>query len=181
MNNNWKILKSEIVFEPHIRMQVRKDIVKLPNNKIVDDFYLWVEGDVVLIIPITKEGKFILVKQYKHGAGKVVIEFPAGMLDPDEKPDIVARRELLEETGYTGEKFQQIAVLHNHPTKVVGKIHVFCVREVCQKGKQQLDENEDIEVLERSKKEVLEMILKGEIIVTGTISAFFLVLKKLVN
>ena len=173
MSKDWKTLNSEIVFDPHVRMRIRKDTVELPNGRVLDDFYLWLEGDVALIVPITKDGKFILVKQYKHGIGREVIEFPAGMVDDNEDPAFTAKRELQEETGYFSDNFKQITILHNSPTKVVSDIYVYLAKDCVLNGKQSLDENEDIEVLLKTKEEVEKMIVINEINTAGTISAFY--------
>ena len=121
----WKTKKSEIVFDEHKSIRIRKDKVELPSGEIFHDFYLWLEGDVVLIVPITKDGDLLLVKQYKHGAGGIVVEFPAGLVEDNEKPKEAAVRELREETGYSSEKLKEIAIFQNHPTKVVSNIYVY--------------------------------------------------------
>jgi 8-oxo-dGTP pyrophosphatase MutT (NUDIX family) len=175
--NKWKKLASELVFN-HKWFKVQKDTVELPNGKVLDDFFLWPEGDVVLVVPITPQNEIILVKQYKHGFGDVVIEVPAGMLNTQEEPIKGAMRELKEETGYTSQEIISLGAVSNHPTKVIGKVHLFLAKNAELTSSQNFDENEEIEVIKKPYKEVLEMIWSGEIKVTGTITALILALKK---
>ena len=120
----WKIHQSALAFD-NPWMKVRKDSVELPNGKMIDDYFLWLEGDVAFVVPVTPDGKFLLVRQYKHGVGQPIIEFPAGMVDPGELPVHAAHRELAEETGYTTPALSLIGKLVNSPTKVVGLHYVY--------------------------------------------------------
>jgi 8-oxo-dGTP pyrophosphatase MutT (NUDIX family) len=174
----WTKKSSELVFN-HRWFKVQKDIVQLPNGKILDDYFLWPEGDVVLVVPVTVKNEIILVKQYKHGIGEVVLEVPAGMLNDREEPLTGAIRELKEETGYTSEEIISLGAVSNHPTKVIGKVHLFLGKDARLTDSQDFDENEDIEVIKKPYKEVLEMVWTGEIKVTGTITAIMLAIKKL--
>src|SRR5258708_32981468 len=101
--SKWKVLSSKYGFDTPW-FKVLLETVELPNGKVVEDFSMWAERDVVFLFAITKDNKIPLVKQYKHGAQEELIEFPAGYIDKNETPEIAARRELLEETGYDYEK-----------------------------------------------------------------------------
>lgn len=101
---NWQILDSSYPFtSPWFK--VRKDVVKLPNGVVVPDFYVTEAPDWVNVIAITKEGKYIIEEQYRHGIQKVCFELCAGMVDEGETPLETAKRELLEETGYTSDNW----------------------------------------------------------------------------
>lgn len=176
--SNWKVISSKVTaFDPWFKIQ--QDTVELPDGRQIKDYSMWQERGVAFTVPVTKEGKFILVKQYKHAAGKTVIEFPAGYIDEGEEPLAAAKRELLEETGYTADEFADLGVVTNNPTKVRGKIYVFLVENAHKVKEQQLDEYENIQVIEATVEEIDKMIASHQIWVTGTITAFFLALQKL--
>jgi 8-oxo-dGTP pyrophosphatase MutT (NUDIX family) len=96
----WKLLDSEnIVDAPWLK--VAKEKCELPNGKVIDDFYTLWQPDWVMILPRTKDGKWVMTKQYRHGIQKIALEFPAGIIDKGETPEDAAIRELQEECGYT--------------------------------------------------------------------------------
>ncbi|MDQ3099642.1 MAG: NUDIX hydrolase [bacterium] len=176
--DKWKTLSSTLAFD-HRWFKVRQDTVELPNGKILDDFFVYLQGDVALVVPVTQNNEFIMVRQYKHASGEILIEFPAGMIDAGENPDQAAQRELEEETGYSSNKISLLGILKNSPTKTVEDLHVYLAESVINDKEIHLDPNEEIEVLVIPYAKMLEMIYAGEIKVTGTITAFFLACKKL--
>lgn len=99
----WKLLNSEyLVDAPWLK--VAKETCELPNGKVIDDFYTLWQPDWVLILARTAEGKWVMTEQYRHGTGKIALEFPAGIIDKGETPEQAAVRELQEECGYGIEK-----------------------------------------------------------------------------
>lgn len=95
----WKLLKTEyLVDAPWLK--VAKETCELPNGKVIDDFYTLWQPDWVLILARTAEGKWVMTEQYRHGTGKIALEFPAGIIDKGEAPEQAALRELQEECGY---------------------------------------------------------------------------------
>ncbi len=97
---NWEEISREEVFKKYHRGIERK-IFRLPNNKEVD-FYLNSGRDYVACVAFTKEKKVILVRQFRPGPKKILMEIPGGILSRDETPEQAMERELLEETGYKG-------------------------------------------------------------------------------
>lgn len=173
----WQTISSELAFD-NKWFKVQKDAVKLPNGKILDDFYLWKEHNVAQIVAITSDNKIVLVRQYKHGAGDILIECPAGFVDENEDFETAAKRELLEETGYIANKIKYLGKYIHNPTKSLGIVKSYLARDLI-KSKQSLDEDEEIEVLEIPINEVVQMINKGQIWTSGTISSIFLALNEL--
>jgi ADP-ribose pyrophosphatase len=143
---HWKILGSKYVLN-HPWMKVRKDICKLPDGTIVDDYY-WIESpDNTLVVPITLQGDLVVVKQYKHGAREVLTEFPGGVMDSGEEALAGAQRELLEETGYGEGTWTFLDAVYTGPTKSPARTHIFLAEDVILKQGQALDPEERIEVL----------------------------------
>lgn len=159
--------------------KVRQDKVRLPNGKILDDYFVWEEEDVAMIVPVTTNHEFVLVKQYKHGVDTEVIEFPAGYLNKDEEAGASATRELLEETGYSGGDISQIGKLTTSPSKNKGQLYVYLAKELQKKENPTPDETESIEIITLSYDKVQELILQGEIWASSTIAAFYIACKKM--
>ena len=174
----WKTISSELAFD-HKWFKVRKDIVELPNGKIIDDYYLWPSQDVAMIVPITEENHFVLVKQYKHAAGEIMIEFPAGYAEEGENIADTAKREFTEEAGYSVDTLTPLTTFTNNPTKEISKVFVFLANSAVKVSNQKLDSNEEIELLTVSFAQMLGMIESGEIWNTATVASAFMALKKI--
>jgi len=170
----WKTLRSQFVFN-HRWYKVRRDRVELPNGTIVDDFFLSVRPDVAMVFPVTATQEIVFVQQYRHGAGEVLLELPAGTFHPDqEQPEAAALRELQQETGYVAERLVKLATLHDNPVKDTNKIHLFLAEQVQQIDRQDLDITEDIEIVLIPLNRVTAKILQGDLRVSGTVAAVFL-------
>ncbi len=174
----WKTLTSKLAFD-NPWFKVRQETVELPSGKVMDDYFMWQNNEVVMVVALTPENKFVLVKQYKHAQKNFMIEFPAGYAEDGEDVTLAAQRELEEETGYSANQLEPLAVLVNNPTKEIGKIHVFLARNAAKSTEQRFDVSEEIEVHEFSPQEVRQMIFDGKIITAGTISAFTLAMQRL--
>lgn len=179
MNNQlkWETIASQFVLDDPW-CQIRRDTVKLPNGKIIDDFFVNVRSDVVLILAITKDKKVVFVRQYRHAVQEILLELPGGSFKPELEDSLkAAARELKEETGYVAKCMTQIATLYDNPVKDTNKIHLVLAEDVLLAGPQQLDPTEDINIILIPLEEIPEKISKGEIVVSGTIAALFLGLK----
>lgn len=93
----WQVIRSEYLLEtPWLR--VRKDDVVLPDGR-AEPYYVTERADIVCVLPVLDDGQAVLVRQYKHGVGRITLELPAGHVDGPEAPRDAAERELREETG----------------------------------------------------------------------------------
>ena len=159
----WKLLSSEFLVDAPW-LKVAKETCELPNGKVIDDFYTLWQPDWVLILARTKEGKWVMTEQYRHGTGKIALEFPAGIIDKGETPEEAAIRELQEECGYRLEEgrcplsgghgrmtsggHDRIIYLGSfpvNPDRHRGKFHVVFIDGVERLGKTNFDDTEDIE------------------------------------
>lgn len=98
----WTTLDRRVEFSGGPIREIVKETVQLPDGRIVPDFYTARMGDYALVYAVTTEGKVLVLRQYKHGVGRVCLTFPGGYVAPGEDPALAAQRELLEETGYRG-------------------------------------------------------------------------------
>lgn len=177
----WRTLSSKMVIN-HQWCKVRQDKIQLPNGIIIDDYFLTIRPEVALVLPITNNQELILVRQYRHGAGKILLELPAGTFNPDEEePQAAAIRELQEETGYIAEQVTPLSILYDNPVKDTNKIHLFIAENVTKAGVQELDVTEEIDVVLIPIEAVREKLANREICVAGTVAAIFLGLNFLNN
>ncbi|MBN2329167.1 MAG: NUDIX hydrolase [Candidatus Omnitrophica bacterium] len=162
MPKKWKTLSSEIVLKTP-GVNVRRDCVDMQNGCIVDDFYVFEINEWASIVPMTADGRFVMVEQYRHAMQKITIEFPAGLLDGDEHPLTAAKRELAEETGYTSDNWTPLGAFHLGPAKIKNAFHLFLARDCELTRKQNLDDTEEIRVVTFSPEELNRLFEEGKI------------------
>ena len=165
LKNGWKVLDSEYLFRRPPWLTVRHDRLELPNGNLIPDYYVLEYRDWVNVIPVTEDGKFVMVTQYRHGIGRVLTEIPAGVMETtDESPLAAAQRELLEETGYSGGKWQEIAQLSGNAATTSNITHCFLARGVKPTGRQDFDPGEDLVCSLHTEDEVFQMLVRGELV-----------------
>ena len=173
----WKVISTTDLFKtPFFRM--RTDSLLLPNNKTMPHYYTFDYKDWVNIVPITKAGEVVLIRQYRHSVGDEMIEIPGGSIEGEPALD-AGVRELAEETGYVPETVELLGWQHPNPALQSNKLWSFIALGCEKKLEQNLDEFEDIEVFTASKKEVLDLVMEGKIQHSLVISSLFLALKYL--
>lgn len=171
----WDIIEQKsLVDSPWYQLKIEK--VKLPSGKILDDYYIREGADAALIVPHTVDKKYILVKQYKHGAKQSVIEFPAGKIDPGESVLAAATRELSEETGAKAKSLKEGPTFFEDPTNSRVKVSVVFAKDVTITNEQHLDENEDIEVIQVTSDELRRMLINNELSVAASVAAGWIAL-----
>ncbi len=167
-------MRSQLVFD-RPWCKVRQDEVELPNGVLIDDYFVNVRPDIVLILAVTPQQDIVFVRQYRHGVSQILLELPGGSFDPQlETSLIAAHRELEEETGYVAEQIIPLATLYDNPVKDTNQIHLMLAQNAQPLGKQQLDITEDVEIVLLSVEDALARISTGELCVCGTITALFL-------
>ena len=128
-----------------------------------------------LAVPITQDGKLVLVKQYRFAVEQRILEFPAGTLEVNEEPAITIKREIQEETGYEAKKWHYLGEFPLAPGYSDEYIYAFLAQELEKLvHPPQQDDDEDIEVILMSFEEFEQGIISGEIIDGKTIASFFI-------
>ncbi|MDO4282696.1 MAG: NUDIX hydrolase [Clostridia bacterium] len=154
-----EFLKSKIVYESK-RFNVEEATYKNKDGDIIEHYHVK-SPEAVVILPITKEGKIVLVKQQRTAIGnQMVIELPAGKVDPGETPEKTAIRELHEETGYIAKDVKYIFSYYPSNGLSDEKLHFFITKDLEVKTLQNLTEDEEIEVVEMLPDEALQMIFE---------------------
>ena len=111
------------------------------------DYFRLETADWVNVVPVTRRGELILVRQERHGIAAPTLEIPGGMVDPGEPPAAAALRELLEETGYRGETVEPLGWLHPNPAIQSNRLHLFLARDVVKMGGATPEPHEEVEVV----------------------------------
>lgn len=161
-NMKWKVLESKnLIHRPHL--DAYREKVQLPNGKIYDEFYHLHFSPVVCIVAETKDGQLLMERQYRHAVQEVLTEIPAGIVEEGEEPLVAAKRELQEETGFGGGEWIKLGEEYAQGGVQDNKMYSFYAKGVKRLGKRHLDSTEDINVYLLDKKDVLDMLIKGEI------------------
>lgn len=156
-----RVISSEYVFR-RPWLTARKDVLQLANGRINPEFYVLEYPTWVNIIAVTREGRYVMVRQYRHGLGRIGLELCAGCVEEGEEPEAAARRELLEETGYTGGRWTLQAVISGNPSTTNNLSYCFLAEDVELTDTQHLDATEEIEVVTLSRSELLDLMLSDE-------------------
>jgi ADP-ribose pyrophosphatase len=137
------------------------DTVRLPNGVTVDLETIRHPG-AAAVVPIKDDGTVVLIRQFRHAAGGFIYEIPAGKLSPGEEPLQCAARELEEEIGYRASSFELLSSIFTAPGFADEVIHVYKATGLT-KGRQQLDRDEVLEVVEMPLHLAIERIQDGTI------------------
>ncbi|HBR03324.1 MAG TPA: ADP-ribose pyrophosphatase [Ruminiclostridium sp.] len=168
MNYYEKTLNTESVYHGSI-IDVERLTVELPNGRRTTRDVVRNPG-ASAIVPVTDDGKIILVEQFRKPIEKVSLEIPAGKLDKGENPDHCAVRELQEETGYTSKNIRKILTINPVGAYADEVIHIYLATELSA-GKSHPDEDEFISAKAFSFDEIMSMIEKSIITDSKTIAA----------
>jgi ADP-ribose pyrophosphatase len=121
-----------------------------------------VHPGAVVMVPVTKEGKLVLVRQWRRATGKVLLELPAGTLEEGEPPLETAGRELREEIGYKADRITLLGGFFSAPGILSEYLHLYLAEDL-QESQLDPDENEELDICELSLEEALEAIENGQI------------------
>jgi ADP-ribose pyrophosphatase len=167
----WKVLKEQDV-SPSPWFPILQHTVQLANGKIIDDYYFSPLGDVVQVLALTPENEVILVRQYKHGLGEILLELPGGMRQAGKSLIQSALNELEEEVGVKADADDLISLgkIANNPTKTRQITYGYILFNAEFNSVQKLDSTEAIEVITMPAPHVLQYVKDGEIWVTDSMN-----------
>jgi ADP-ribose pyrophosphatase len=175
----WKLLSSNYLFKD-LWFSVRKDTCLSTGGKIISPYYVYEFPTWVAAVPVTEDGKIIMVRQYRHALGETCIEIPGGCVDNSDKNHQAAiARELLEETGYGFSSYEYLGKISANPSTNNNLMHMFLAKGGKKIAEQTLDGNEEIEVELLTVKEVKKLIKENKIIQSMHITCILYALEKL--
>lgn len=169
----WKILESKYLFP-----DVRLDRCELPNGQIIEPLVLDYNPEV-MIFALTMMQEVVLVREYRHGIQKTILQLPGGSVDEGESPLEAAKRELLEETGYQSNTFIEIGQVNPNPANYSNTMYAFLALDVGWAHDHKLDEADQAELVLTPFDDVITMAKSGELLHSLTISTIFFVLARL--
>lgn len=137
------------------------ETVSLPNGATVELEIIRHPG-AAAIVPLKADGTVVLIKQYRHAAGAFIYEIPAGKLHPGEDPRECAARELEEEVGYRAARFDLLTSIYTAPGFADEVIHIYQASGLTP-GRQHLDHDEVLDVVETPLEKAIEMVVDGTI------------------
>lgn len=162
MEKKWKIIESQyLVKRPWLT--ARRDTVELADGRINNEYYVLEYPDWVNVIAITRDGQFIMERQYRHGLQVFSTELPCGVMEKNEAPLQAAQRELLEETGYAGGEWVKLMEICANPGSQNNLTHCYLATGVEKVAEQSLDDTEELSVLLMREDEVKKLLLDGNI------------------
>lgn len=160
-SKTWKVLDSEYQIK-RPWLTARRDHLLLPDGREIPEYYVLEYPDWVNVIAITKDGYFVMERQYRHALGCTCYELPCGVMEEGETPLDAAQRELEEETGYAGGEWKKLIVLSANPSTMTNLTHCFLATEVEKTSEQHLDATEELEVHLLTREEVCSVLRKNE-------------------
>ena len=158
----WTVLESKyLIRRPWLTARVDK--VQLPDGRINDEYYVLEYPDWVNVIAITDDGRFVMERQYRHAMGITEYELPCGVIESGEEPLDAAKRELEEETGYTGGEWQKWMTIGSNPGSNNNTTHCYIARGVKKTSTPHLDATEDLSAYLLTKDEVFDILRTDDI------------------
>lgn len=120
----WKISHSKYIVNDKF-LRLRSDSCVTPEGGVIDDYYVLEIGDWVNCIAIDADGNVVLLRHYRHGVQKYLMEFIGGGVEGGESPEDAARREAREETGYVGGSFFHVGTSYPNPASHTNQVHSY--------------------------------------------------------
>lgn len=167
----WKVIESKIIADCRV-FDVREDLSENSVTGKKATFYVIENPDWINVIPITKDGQVVLIEQYRQGTQSVTLEIPGGMVDDGESADECARRELLEETGYTADKLVFMGRSQPNPAIQNNWIYHFAAFGCAKTGETNFDEHESINTRLAALDDIPQLIENEEITHSLVLAAF---------
>ena len=177
---SWNSIETQILHSSRW-LQLRRDTCRLPSDRIIDDYFVVEVPDGVTVVALTENKEVVLVRQYKHGLRQIVLELPAGMVDPEEDHAVTIARELKEETGYSSKDMQYITTLATKPARMSARTSVYFAESVVLEVQPEIKDTETIETVLIPIAELTKVIQSGAIITETSLAALMMVWSRIFN
>jgi ADP-ribose pyrophosphatase len=161
MINKWELLDSRTDKDYKI-FKIKAVQAISPRTNETGSFYTIETKDWVNIIAVTGKREIVMIRQYRHGSEEISLEIPGGLVD-EKHPEKAALRELLEETGYSGDSVEYLGAVNPNPAIFNNLCHTYLVEKARKTSPKNLDPDEDIEVVLVPLSEIPTLIERGMI------------------
>lgn len=159
----WEHVSSKPIGDFRV-FTIRSDVKVSPRTGQAHDFYVIESVNWVNVVALTRDGKLVMIDQYRHGSNTVELEIPGGMMDPEDTSALEAGlRELREETGYEGTQAEVIGQIYANPAIMNNVCYTVLVRDCELKHELQLDHSEDLAVTLVDPENIPRLIREGRI------------------
>lgn len=159
----WKTINTTNLIQTHY-VSVNRSTVQLPDGMTIPDFYTVTIPDASGVVALTSDNKILLKTEYRYSQQTDLIELPAGTFEEDENdPLAVAKRELLEETGYESSDWTYLGATVESSSKLTNQMHLFLAKNCVRVCGQHLDIAEHLDVMLVDLKTAVDMVMRGEI------------------
>lgn len=146
----------------------------------MDPYYVYEFPTWVGAVPVTEDGRIVMVKQYRHALGEVCIEIPGGCVDETDKSlEEAVAREILEETGYRFASYEYLGKISPNPSTNSNLLHMFLVKGGRKIAAQQLDGNEEIEVILLTVEELKQLLRENRILQSMHVTCILYALERM--
>lgn len=171
----WETIHTtNLIQTPYV--SVNRSTVQLSDGMTIPDFYTVTIPDASGVVALTSDHKILLKTEYRYSQQTDLIEFPAGTFDEDESdPLIVAKRELLEETGYESSDWTYLGSTVESSSKLTNQMHLFLAMNCVRISGQHLDAAEHLDVMLMDLKTAVDMVMCGEIRCNSSAHAILMV------
>ena len=173
----WKKKSSRQIADCRV-FKVREDFCERESDRQESTFFVVENPDWVNVIGLTKDKQVILIEQFRHGTEEIILEIPGGMIDDNEEPETAAKRELLEETGYSSEIFVYLGKSHPNPAIQNNLIFHFLALDCKKTGETSFDEHESVITKLTPFDQISNLIKDEQITHSLVIAAFYLLERK---
>ena len=174
----WEQLGSERVLE-HEHYSVRRDTVRLPSGRVVDDYFVGTLADYALVAAVTETREVVLVRQWKQGVRRIVLDLPGGMIDDGETASGAAARELREETGFVAPSLELLGSFDVDASKAANRGHGFLALDAELAHEPEPHEMEAPDVVLVPLEDIACLINRGEILGAVSVATLLLTLERL--
>lgn len=168
----WKRKASKMIADCRV-FKVREDFSERETDGLKHSFFVIENPDWVNVIALNAENQVILIEQFRHGTDEIILEIPGGMIDDGEAPETAARRELLEETGFTSDEFVYLGKSRPNPAIQNNWIYHFAALSCEQIQDTDFDEHESVVTKLISLDEIPAMIENEQITHSLVLAAFY--------
>jgi len=178
-DTRWKRVRERLLLDRRPWLRVYEDAVELPDGRRIDDFLRVESRDYATVFAVTEDGQVLFVRQYKYGPDRVALQLPAGYLEDGEAPEMGARRELLEETGYAATTWEPLGTYSPDGNRGFGRAHFFLARGARWVQEADPGDLEELTLASVPLAEVPGLLTSGQMVETSPVACVALALARL--